>query len=234
MPIKVEIGGVEDKLRLVIKSEYRKGMKMRKIFSEITNHLDKKYVVKKFKKHEIDVIHSGFTGAIDNIIDIGNKSLTEYDVNEITSKGLSVEVSVSAHNAAIFGCVVQLMLMVPAIVAMIIAAVYEKSTSPCDGRYTMDLDTFLFVVGGVKIVYGLYYVWNGGSTGNVACYDAVEAVVLVIMAIIGLVMRDNQFSDECQDEPIADMILTWSIIPFVQLFVGCFFPYGRWYKTNIN
>eukprot|EP01083_Nonionella_stella_P170501 580353_1 len=85
MPIKVEIGGVEDKLRLVIKSEYRKGMKMRKIFSEITNHLDKKYVVKKFKKHEIDVIHSGFTGAVDNIIDIGNKSLTEYDVNEITS-----------------------------------------------------------------------------------------------------------------------------------------------------
>eukprot|EP01084_Bolivina_argentea_P110531 197327_1 len=237
--INVEIGGVEDKLRLVIKSEYGKEQKMNQIFGKITGHLNKKYVVKNLKKYEIDVIHSGFTGAVEDITELENKSLTEYDVNEIKTKGLSVEVSICDHHAAIFSCKVQLVLMVPAIAAMIIAAVYDKSTSPCGVPYCgsrqtcsytiHDLDLFLSIVGTLQIVYGLYYLYvartivGKGSPGR---FDVLEGLFLFIMAIIGFIMWFNQFSDACKGQPVAIMILTWSIIPFVHLVVAFFCPYA--------
>eukprot|EP01083_Nonionella_stella_P028180 77602_1 len=135
------------------------------------------------------------------------------------------------------------MLMVPAIVAIIIAATYEKSTSPCGDpsycprqasscHYTIGLDAFLFIVGGTQIAYALYFWWVGYGQGSQEIYGcsfsihAVEGLFLFIMAIIGFIMWIDQFSDACKGQPIAIMILTWSIIPFVHLVVAFFCPYA--------
>eukprot|EP01083_Nonionella_stella_P045836 122867_1 len=96
IPINVDIlGHVKDKL--VIHSAYEKEQKMKQIFNKITNHLNTKYDP---IKYEIDWIKSGFTGSTRNIksrstrnIQVLEKSITEYDVNEIKNKGLMVHVT---------------------------------------------------------------------------------------------------------------------------------------------
>eukprot|EP01083_Nonionella_stella_P106146 305854_1 len=91
IPINVDIlGHVKDKL--VIHSAYEKEQKMKQIFNKITNYLDTKYDP---IKYEIDYIDSGsFTRYIPSlrITDLENKSITKYDINEIKTKGLRVEV----------------------------------------------------------------------------------------------------------------------------------------------
>eukprot|EP01083_Nonionella_stella_P314569 1133801_1 len=91
--INVEIDGdVKDKL--VVHSVYGKGQKMQQIFNEITNYVNAKYDP---VKYEIYWIKSGsFTGEIAqlNLTDSKNTSITEYDRNEIKTKGLSVYVKV--------------------------------------------------------------------------------------------------------------------------------------------
>eukprot|EP01083_Nonionella_stella_P196871 724127_1 len=101
--INVEIkGDVEDKF--VIHSVYGKNQKMKKIFNKIIHHLNTKYDP---VKYEIGWINSGFTGHIysDDITDLENKSITEYDRKEIKTKGLRVEVQVQynheVHNVSI-------------------------------------------------------------------------------------------------------------------------------------
>eukprot|EP01083_Nonionella_stella_P091648 256301_1 len=84
-------GDVEDKF--VIHSVYGKEQKMQQIFNKITNYVNAKYDP---VKYEIGWINSGFTGHIysDDITDLENKSITEYDIKEIKNKGLSVNVKV--------------------------------------------------------------------------------------------------------------------------------------------
>eukprot|EP01083_Nonionella_stella_P259123 885048_1 len=97
MPINVKIDGdVEDKL--VIHSVYGKEQKMKQIFNKITNYVNAKYDP---VKYEIDWINSGsFTGEIcrSDITYIENTSITEYDKNEIKTKGLSVDIDVATYN----------------------------------------------------------------------------------------------------------------------------------------
>eukprot|EP01083_Nonionella_stella_P183575 663865_1 len=81
--IDVEIGGhVRDKL--VIHSVYGKQQKMKQILNQITNYLHTKYDP---VKYEIYYTNSeSFTG-IESPTSIENKSITEYDRNEIKTKG---------------------------------------------------------------------------------------------------------------------------------------------------
>eukprot|EP01083_Nonionella_stella_P049351 131554_1 len=94
--INVEIkGDVEDKF--VIHSVYGKNQKMKKIFNKIIHHLNTKYDP---VKYEICWVKSGsFAGPSDNTF------ISEYDRNEIKTKGLRVEVQVQynheVHNVSI-------------------------------------------------------------------------------------------------------------------------------------
>eukprot|EP01083_Nonionella_stella_P049218 131251_1 len=94
IPINVKIvGDVKDKF--VIHSMYGKELKMTQILNQITNYLNTKYDP---VKYEIPYIRSeSFTG-FESPTSIENKSITEYDRNEIKTKGLSVNVEVSKYN----------------------------------------------------------------------------------------------------------------------------------------
>eukprot|EP01083_Nonionella_stella_P066165 174027_1 len=91
IPIDIEIvGDVNDKF--VIHSVYGKEQKMKQILNQITNYVNAKYDP---VKYEINLIYSAsFTGTIYswNITDLQNKSITEYDIKEIKTKGLRVDV----------------------------------------------------------------------------------------------------------------------------------------------
>eukprot|EP01083_Nonionella_stella_P049217 131250_1 len=94
LTINVEIiGDVNDKF--VIHLVYGKEQKMEQILNKITNYLNTKY---DHVKYEINAIKSeSFTGfALPTTLE--NKSITEYDRNEIKTKGLSVNVEVSKYN----------------------------------------------------------------------------------------------------------------------------------------
>eukprot|EP01083_Nonionella_stella_P286587 975402_1 len=83
-------------MTLLIHSVYGKEQKMKQILNKITNYLNQKYDPVKYEI--VNWINSGsFTGDIDSD-DIKNKSITEYDRNEIKTKGLSVNVEVSKYN----------------------------------------------------------------------------------------------------------------------------------------
>eukprot|EP01083_Nonionella_stella_P251542 867775_1 len=163
---------------------------------------------------------------------------------------------VLAAKQVVFGCVLQLIFLAPAIAAVVIAFDYDEKSSPCGNPndYTINLQYFLWIGGGTQILYGVYYIaavviafdydeksspcgnpndytinlqyflWIGGGTQilygvyyiAVRCVgratgtsDSCEGLWLLIWAIIGLVMWDNQFSVACQGEPIAQMILAW-------------------------
>eukprot|EP01083_Nonionella_stella_P013032 36783_1 len=123
---------------------------------------------------------------------------------------------VLAAKQVVFGCVLQLIFLAPAIAAVVIAFDYDEKSSPCGNPndYTINLQYFLWIGGGTQILYGVYYIavrCVGRATGT---SDSCEGLWLLIWAIIGLVMWDNQFSVACQGEPIAQMILAWSVIPF--------------------
>eukprot|EP01083_Nonionella_stella_P028181 77604_1 len=138
---------------------------------------------------------------------------------------------VLAAKQAIFGCVIQLAFLSPAIAAVVIAFDYNKENSACaDGtKYTIDLQEFLWWGGGIQLVYGLFYlvlqcvvilVMKSDARGT-GKGDSCLGLWLMVWAAIGLYMWDNQFSDACKDERIAQMILAWSIIPFATIALVC-------------
>eukprot|EP01083_Nonionella_stella_P190582 705780_1 len=94
IPINVKIvGAVKDKF--VIHSVYGKEQKMKQILNQITNYLNAKYDP---VQYEIDYIDSpSFTG-FESHTSIYNKSITEYDRNEIKTKGLRVCVGVKYNH----------------------------------------------------------------------------------------------------------------------------------------
>eukprot|EP01084_Bolivina_argentea_P298348 514117_1 len=131
--------------------------------------------------------------------------------------------------------------LAPAIPAIITAAYYNDDTSPCnDGTdYTVDLQIFLYVGGGVQLGLGAIwslktsyeYVTFEHSIANNLLHSEVEAadascqcswqkagtggIVLFWLTwiIIGFIMYVNQMSEDCQDAPIGKMILAWCIHP---------------------
>eukprot|EP01083_Nonionella_stella_P008478 24467_1 len=91
--INVDIDGhIKD--TLVIHSLYAKDQKMKQILNKITNHLNQKYDPVKYEIYCIKS-ESYSTGKRKiNITDLENESITEYGINEIKNKGLSVKVRV--------------------------------------------------------------------------------------------------------------------------------------------
>eukprot|EP01083_Nonionella_stella_P093006 260490_1 len=118
----------------------------------------------------------------------------------------------------------------PAIAAVVIASQYEGGA--CDGvNYTVDLVTFLNVAGWMAIGQVLLYILATccgacASEENKAAFTKLATapsclcfIFYLIWAAIGLYMWVNQMSAECQDEPIAKMILAWGIIQYA--IIGC-------------
>eukprot|EP01084_Bolivina_argentea_P072353 131372_1 len=123
----------------------------------------------------------------------------------------------------IFATVLQVVFLAPAIAAIVIAADYDEKTSACGNPddYTINLQTFLYLGGGTQIVYGVISMALRCIGTGTERSDGCEGLFLLVLAIIGLVMWDNQFSEECQEEPIAKMILAWSVIPFCAMGLIC-------------
>eukprot|EP01083_Nonionella_stella_P194512 717399_1 len=90
------VGDVEDKF--VIHSVYGKEQKMQQILNKITNYLNQKYDPVKYEVYKI--YSASFTGLIrsSGITYLRNRSITEYDRNEIKNKGLGVDVKVAKYN----------------------------------------------------------------------------------------------------------------------------------------
>eukprot|EP01083_Nonionella_stella_P024341 67241_1 len=82
--------------KCVIHSRYAKEQKMRQILKEITKHLNHTYYPIKYK---INIESESFTGYTNEayITDLENKSITEYDINEIKNRGLIIHVRVPTY-----------------------------------------------------------------------------------------------------------------------------------------
>eukprot|EP01084_Bolivina_argentea_P072606 131833_1 len=139
---------------------------------------------------------------------------------------------ITAKRATIAICVpmiLQLIFLSPAIAAIVIAASYDEASSPCGGtEYTRDLDTFLYIGGGIQLVYGTFAlvarmctIATGHDFSSLGRADGCEGLFLLVWAGIGLYMYDNEMSEECQEEPIGQMILAWSVIPFCMIGLYC-------------
>mmetsp|Transcript_27881 Transcript_27881/g.44203 ORF Transcript_27881/g.44203 Transcript_27881/m.44203 type:complete len:173 (-) Transcript_27881:53-571(-) len=126
-----------------------------------------------------------------------------------------------------------LLILAPAIAAVVIGSQYDASTSACaGGSYTIPLVTFLYVAGyvcigwvSVQCVLQCIAKVLGGDEGAMKCGLALQAPALcflvfnLVWAGIGLYIWDNEMSDDCQGEPIGQMILAWSIIQYA--LIGC-------------
>eukprot|EP01083_Nonionella_stella_P045837 122868_1 len=73
--------------KLVIDFVYREEQKMKQLFDHITNHLNQRYHPATYRLRHIQ--DGSFTGA-QNPSDLHNKSITEYNMEEIKAKGLIV------------------------------------------------------------------------------------------------------------------------------------------------
>ena len=122
-----------------------------------------------------------------------------------------------------------------AIAAVVIAGQYDSDTSPCgtpatSDSYTVGLVEFLLVGGYTQI--------GGISLGFCLCCCAMisddlanaGSVCLVLPSMclslfylawggIGLYMYSNELTSDCQQEPIGQVLLAWSLIPYC--FAGC-------------
>ena len=123
----------------------------------------------------------------------------------------------------------QCIVLPPAIAAVIIASQYDPSISPCgidSNSYTIDLVTFLNVAGYLQIAYGALHLlllccsMSASQENKVKINQCLQApacclfLFYLIWAGIGLYIYDNEMSEQCQSEPIAKMILSWSIIQY--------------------
>lgn len=106
-----------------------------------------------------------------------------------------------------------------AIAALIIAGNSDWENSSCnDGTtYTIDPVTFLYVAGGVQVGFAFFY-FLGQYCKQDNCMKSLNGLTgalslfYFIWAIIGLIMYDNQFSDDCKKHNVSLMILAWCII----------------------
>eukprot|EP00485_Elphidium_margaritaceum_P009773 CAMPEP_0202704294 /NCGR_PEP_ID=MMETSP1385-20130828/16990_1 /ASSEMBLY_ACC=CAM_ASM_000861 /TAXON_ID=933848 /ORGANISM="Elphidium margaritaceum" /LENGTH=189 /DNA_ID=CAMNT_0049362277 /DNA_START=78 /DNA_END=647 /DNA_ORIENTATION=- len=126
-----------------------------------------------------------------------------------------------------FGCC----LLPVGIAAVVIASGYDASTSSCDANassYTVDLKLFLNVAG--YSIIGMTVLSCCGAMSKpffklTSSIGLLASMFWFAWSVIGIYMYDNQMSSECQDEPIAKMILSYSIIQivFTALLAGCVF-----------
>ena len=110
-----------------------------------------------------------------------------------------------------------------AIAAVIIGSQFDISTSEC-GNFSIDLDMFLYIGGGTQIGFTFLYFcglccknqcciacMNGWSCCFILCY--------LIWAGIGFYIYNHEMTTQCRSEPIAAMLLAWSIIQYLLLII---------------
>ena len=128
-----------------------------------------------------------------------------------------------------------LLLLAPSISALVIGMEYD-SDSVCDNRdYVIDIKNFLIVAGGVYIGWTLLFCLFL-IIGYFVCVtmDEHEFEMMIaslfacplliwsfIWAILGLCIYDQNMSIQCQQQPIGQMILAWSIIQISFITLGC-------------
>lgn len=113
-----------------------------------------------------------------------------------------------------------------AIAALVIASTYTRDGSDCDNdSFTIGLPTFLWVAGGVGlggicfsfIIQVMLFMTDDMEKkaqltqlmGGPACC---AVIFNIVWASIGLNMYVNQLSDDCQQEPIGEMLFAWCLI----------------------
>eukprot|EP01083_Nonionella_stella_P101267 286862_1 len=132
--------------------------------------------------------------------------------------------------------VCMLIMLAPAIAALVIASEHDNETSLCnDGtKYTIDLRAFLYCGGGVQLCYSginLLIQCFTMITGRKAlcvwyrnrskCLGICVSVFILIWAAIGLQMWNNEMSIDCQTEAIGTMILIWSVYVYCLIASVC-------------
>ncbi len=124
-----------------------------------------------------------------------------------------------------------LIMLSPAVASLVIALQYDKNTSPCNATsFTTDkgffcstgngLKCFLmtagilqisqFCFGTLLLLIDVFFEINGVKAGNRG--GGCLGIFYMVWAIIGVVMYENQMSEECQQEAIGKMVLLWSVI----------------------
>eukprot|EP01083_Nonionella_stella_P278800 948184_1 len=120
-----------------------------------------------------------------------------------------------------------------AIAAIVIAALYDKETSPCGNEsYVIELQLFLHVAGYLTLSVDFLFInhWCCGLPSLRAktmhkfmitlCYTCL--LFLLVWDAIGFYMYANQMSEDCQQTDIAIMILALGIIQYSQCMCrGC-------------
>ena len=127
-----------------------------------------------------------------------------------------------------------------AIAAIVIGDTYTMQTSPCFDatQYIIAPKRYLLIAGIIQLVFGIFYAigqcfkakrWLNSLNGLTGCLT----LFYLTWAIIGSIMYYQQFNDQCKDESIAKMILSWCIINIsvIILTIGifciiCFIPIG--------
>ena len=126
------------------------------------------------------------------------------------------------------------MVLPAAISCLVIGNEYANDPACSDGDYTVDLVTFLIVAGVSQLAaIGLLFCLR------ICCFEMDEdfereyvlAVLLcifsiwilfdIIWAVVGMIIYCNDMSDECRNQSIGIMIVSWSIIQFVFCMLTC-------------
>eukprot|EP00483_Globobulimina_turgida_P001297 UN01299 len=123
----------------------------------------------------------------------------------------------------------------PAIAAVIIASGYNKDTSACNDntQYVIDLQTYLYVAGGVQLGMSAIYfftqivaflcfsenTWMNikfcMSRGICHCISSCYPLWHLLWACIGIYIYAAEMSSQCQKTDVGTMILAWCVIEFV-------------------
>ena len=113
--------------------------------------------------------------------------------------------------------IVTILFLLPSIIGIVIAALYDEKSSPCndpDGTtFTIDLDLFLYIGCGVQIATTLCNCICNIISSNSSRIQCGAGTILFVWIIIGLNMYNLQMTNECKNTPIGLMILSWCIIP---------------------
>ena len=105
-----------------------------------------------------------------------------------------------------------------AIAALIIGSQYNASESACgDSPYLIDLNTYLYVAGGVQFGHLLYIFTLLLKNKRAECMKWIQAFMIIIglftfaWAIIGAYLYSGEMKLTCRSEPIGIMMVYYSI-----------------------
>lgn len=134
-------------------------------------------------------------------------------------------------------CLLCCMVLPVAISCLVIGNEYANDTVCTDGDFSVDLDTFLIVAGvsqlaAIALLFCLRICCSEGMCEydedeyafkcNVSlCIFSFWFLFDIIWAVVGMVIYCNEMNDDCRDESIGIMILSWSIIQFVFCVLSC-------------